>query len=101
MVAAVLSGALALSMTSISLGSALTAKTRLDNAADLSALAAADTLFALSSGDACARAREIAALNGAELTRCDVGIDAVSVTVVTIVLSMRVQSSARAGAPEP
>jgi secretion/DNA translocation related TadE-like protein len=53
------------------LGSASAEKSRANNAADASALAAADSLaLGRSPSDACADARRIAAANGAELLTC-------------------------------
>ncbi|MGY3564421.1 Rv3654c family TadE-like protein [Sinomonas sp. RB5] len=54
------------------LGQALAASSRAGAAADLAALAAADTERGLRPGAACATARETAELNGAVLTACAV-----------------------------
>ena len=72
---------------------------RAQSAADLSALAGATTLQ--SDGDACRRARVIAARNGAELRRCTVDGTEVVVVVSRSVrlpgLPMNLRARARAG----
>ncbi|MDO5749886.1 MAG: flp pilus-assembly TadE/G-like family protein [Rothia sp. (in: high G+C Gram-positive bacteria)] len=52
------------------MSAAVHAKTQAQNAADAAALAAADSLRGISSGDPCSIAREIAEANGAQLVGC-------------------------------
>lgn len=70
-------------------------------AADLSALAAADTYRGLSEGDPCKRAAEIALQNGAQLLECTVHPDmSVRVAVaVSTTLPWPAHGQARAGPP--
>ena len=78
------------------------------SAADLSALAAADTARGLRRGDPCSVAALIAESNGAQLSACTVEADGQSVRIATSVpMGVRAmgielylaQAQARAGAP--
>ena len=69
-------------------------------AADAAALAAADTLLGFSTGDPCARARDIAQQNGTVLISCTVQQTSVLVRVAATSLGIRLESSARAGLSE-
>lgn len=81
---------------------------RAGNAADLAALAAADTARGLRIGEPCEAAAEIARLNGAELLECE--IPAAHPTTVDIRVGIdlppalsvfgQAQGRSRAGAPE-
>lgn len=79
------------------------AAARSATAADLSALAAADTVRGLRSGDPCAVAEEVAGRNGAALTGCAVNATDQSVQVGTEVglrlLPWPATGLARAGPP--
>lgn len=59
-----------LAATIAGLGGVIAANHRAATAADLAALAAADTARGLNSGDPCTVASEVALANGAELTGC-------------------------------
>ncbi|WGW11054.1 hypothetical protein LWF01_13210 [Saxibacter everestensis] len=86
------------------LGQVVIAKHRAAAAADLSALAAADVVRGLSSGDACEVARQVAGKNGARVTECIASYYQQSVKVQTAVSLPRPFKAARqeavAGAPE-
>ncbi|UPO78876.1 flp pilus-assembly TadE/G-like family protein [Arthrobacter sp. Helios] len=73
-------------------------------AADLAALAGADTIRALRVGDPCTVAAEVAARNGAELGSCAPDVGALSITVDVASSAGRLlpwAPSARAGAGPP
>lgn len=74
-------------------------------AADLAALAGADTIRDLRAGDPCAVAAEVAARNGAELSSCAPEVGALSITVDVASSAGRLlpwapSARARAGPPE-
>ena len=79
------------------------AASRSATAADLSALAAADAVRGLRSGDPCAVAQEVAGRNGAKLSGCAVNVADRSVQVDTEVgirlLPWPATGQARAGPP--
>ena len=85
------------------LGQALGASSRAASAADLAALAAADTERGLRPGDACSAASEVAALNDAAVTSCEIEVPGSTVRVVVTVeggpLWGSVPGRARAGPP--
>lgn len=81
---------------------------RAGNAADLSALAGADTARGLRAGDPCRTAAELARLNGAELTGCEVVGPSSTTVDVTVGIDLpsalsvlgQARGRSRAGAPE-
>lgn len=95
--AGVLAGLLTVTIGVTSAGGALAARTALHGAADASALAAADVLFGLASGEPCDRAAKLATQNGAQLSTCEVRQTTVTVRVERAILGLRVHASARAG----
>jgi len=75
---------------------------RAATAADLAALAAADTVSGRLPGDACARAARAAELQGSRTTRCHVGGATAEVSVeldARAIAGVPVVASARAGPP--
>lgn len=66
----IIAGVLILTVLTLGAAGAYTAHRRAATAADLSALAAADTLRGLSEGEPCANAARIAQENGANLAAC-------------------------------
>lgn len=78
-------------------GSYSVAHTRAELAADLSALAAADTMLGRTPGVPCDEAQQIASANGAVLMRCSVEKSAVRVTVQVDFGGYILTGSARAG----
>ena len=95
-------------VAALGVGQAAILTHRAENAADLSALAAADTARGLRIGDPCEVAAELAQLNGAEITECAVvGPEATTVDVevgidLPAALSVfgQARGRSRAGAPE-
>ena len=86
------------------LGQALGASSRAASAADLAALAAADTERGLRPGDACSAASETAGLNDAAVVACEIEVPGSIVRVVVTVeggpLWGPVPGRARAGPPQ-
>lgn len=82
-------------------GSYSVAHTRAELAADLSALAAADTMVGRAPGIPCEEASQIATSNGAVLMRCSVEKSAVTVTVQVDFGGYILTGSARAGPSIP
>ena len=80
-------------------GAAAVSSQRLAGVADAAALAAADAASGAIDGEPCARATEIAAISGAQLTACD--LDGLVATVPVSAPFGRLSStvSARAGPP--
>lgn len=85
----------------LGLGQAAVAAAKAAKAADLSALAAADSYRGLSDGDACQSAAEVALRNGAQLLECTLHSDmSVRVDVaVNTTLPWAAHGRARAGPP--
>lgn len=81
-------------------GVAVAQSSRLAHTADGAALAAADTLLGWFGGDPCAAAERVAAEHGAQLTRCTARGLSVTVTVRRSILSLPIERSSRAGAPD-
>jgi len=75
------------------------ARHRAAAAADAAALAAADALVGVASGDPCGRAAELAAANGAELLRCVPDGLVVTVRVVAGAPPIVLAADATAGPP--
>jgi len=75
------------------------ARHRATVAADAAALAAADALVGIVRGDACARAAEVAAADGASLERCVVDGLVATVRVEARAALLAVEASATAGPP--
>lgn len=96
------------------LGAASTAKSQAVRAADLAALAAADTARGLTIGDPCTVAEQVAARNGAQLQECTVGGEYPTEVTVTVsrdsgvvvishlipAVHLNAVSTSRAGPPE-
>lgn len=96
------------------LGTAAAAKAQAVRAADLSALAAADTARGLNTGDPCSVAEQVATRNGAELENCTVGGEYPTEITVTVsheaavvvipdalpLSGLRASHTSRAGPPE-
>lgn len=97
---AVVGATLACALAVLVLGSALTARQRLIAAADASALAAADTLLGVVSGEPCARAHAVAAAHHVALADCALAGAEAHVTVVATVLGVPISAQSRAG-PAP
>lgn len=95
--AGIVSALLGVSLTVTGAGATLIHGQITHGAADAAALAAADALVGLSSGDPCTRATEIAKLNGVTLTNCSVEKTSVVVRVASTSLGIRLDSTARAG----
>lgn len=87
-------------LAALSLGTALAARQRLVAAADASALAAADTLLGVVSGDPCARAADVAAAHHVALARCALEGAEARVAVGANVLGLPISAESRAG-PSP
>lgn len=81
-------------------GAAVAQSSRLAHTADGAALAAADTLLGWFGGDPCAAAERVAAEHGARLTRCSAHGLSVTVTVQRSILSLPLERTSRAGAPD-
>lgn len=104
---------LLLSLTAV-LGAAAAAKAQAERAADLVALAAADTARGLSTGDPCTVAMEVATQNGTVLQECTVGGEhpnevtvsvrresgVVVITHLVPAITLSASGTARAGPPE-
>jgi secretion/DNA translocation related TadE-like protein len=92
--------------SAVLVGAAVVARHRATPGADLAALAAAARAV-LGDADACAAAREVAAANSAELTRCTVGAGAVAEVTVSVPLRLgrlgvhTATATARAGPAAP
>jgi len=95
--AGIVSALLGVTLTVTGAGAALIHGQIAHGAADAAALAAADALVGLSSGEPCARAAEIAMMNGVTLTKCSVEKTSVVVRVASTSLGIRLESAARAG----
>lgn len=81
-------------------GAAVAQSSRLAHTADGAALAAADTLLGWFGGDPCAAAERVATEHGAQLTRCTARGVSVIVTVQRSILSLPIERTSRAGAPD-
>lgn len=104
---------LLLSLTAV-LGAAAAAKAQAQRAADLAALAAADTARGLAIGDPCTVAAEVAAQNGTALQECTVGGEHPNEVTVTVsresgvviithlvpAITLSAAGTARAGPPD-
>lgn len=78
----------------------LAARSTVAGAADAAALAAADARVGIVTGFPCDRAAEVAAANGAALTRCDVDGLIATVSVSRVILGFMLESTATAGPPQ-
>ena len=81
-------------------GAAVAQSSRLAHTADAAALAAGDTLLGWFGGDPCAAAERVATAHGAQLTRCTARGLSVTVTVRQSILSLPIERTSRAGAPD-
>lgn len=89
-------------------GQAAILKHRAGNAADLAALAAADTARGLVPGDPCQIARDVASVNGADLLECTVIEPELTTVEVTVGVDLpgvlsplgQAENVSRAGPPE-
>jgi len=96
-------GAITLAVAAALLSAAVVGGARAGTAANLAALAGADALRGLSSGDACAVAAAVAARNHAEVALCtpepEDGIVTVTVQAAAPLLPWPASAEARAGPP--
>lgn len=104
---------LLLSLSAV-LGAAAAAKAQAERAADLAALAAADTARGLARGDPCTVAEEVAAVNDTVLQECTVGGEFPSEVTVSVhregsvvvithlvpAITLSASATARAGPPD-
>ncbi|WP_150461375.1 Rv3654c family TadE-like protein [Nesterenkonia ebinurensis] len=96
------------------LSTVATTKSQVERAADLAALAAADTARGLNIGDPCTVAEQVAGHNGAELQHCTVGGEHPTEVTVTVnqdsgvvvishlipAMNLSASATSRAGPPE-
>ena len=96
-------GSIVLAAAAALLAAAVVSGARAGTAANLAALAGADALRGLTSGDACTVAADVAARNRAEVELCapepGEGIVTVTVTAVVPLLPWPASAEARAGPP--